>query len=232
MKEFKNLQIRSIEFLELGLKYEGSAAIFENLSLSPPMGKVVRVHGAAGAGKSTLLKIMAGLVAPTSGDYKINGESIAEMTFTDLIPYRLRIGYSFEMGGLLSNRTIAENLKLPLQFHQLLPIDQIELRVQSLLEYFGLEDVANTRPSEVSGSRRKAAIVARSLVADPDLLLLDDPTTGLSDENRKNLCMYIVAKRSEGQLQNVFVVSDDQKFCDDIIESTFVINKTGIIKAA
>jgi phospholipid/cholesterol/gamma-HCH transport system ATP-binding protein len=232
MVDEKDILIRSVQFIELGVAYESARPIFEGLTITPEMGKVVRVKGAAGSGKSTVLKIMAGLVAPSSGEYRINGQSISDMTFLDLIPYRLRIGYSFEIGGLLSNRTIEENLRLPLQFHQVMSVEKINERVANLIEFFGLEQVANTRPSEVSGSRRKAAVIARALIAEPELLLLDDPTTGLSDENKKNLSMYLVARRSEGFLQNVFIVSDDESFCETIVDSTIEIGNRGINEAA
>lgn len=224
--------IQVLEFIEMGLTLSPGKTVFSDFSLQLPTEKIVRIHGAPGSGKSSLLRMMAGLMEPTSGDFQINKESIREMTFRDFMPYRLKIGYSFEMGGLLSNRTVFENLALPLQFHQIFPPDIIREKVQELIALFGLEDVSRQRPSELSVNNRKSAVVARAVIHQPDVLLLDDPTTGLSEENKSRLKTFITEKRSKGILKHVFLCSDDLRFCENFVEKTIHIEKLKIRAAA
>jgi ABC-type multidrug transport system ATPase subunit len=199
------------ETLTYGRPTEPSPALSE-LSFDFPVGGCFGLHGEAGSGKSSVLRILAGLETPSEGRYLINDEDITEMSFEDFAPLRRRIGYSFELGGLMSNRTIRQNLMLPFFYHRTLSADLAEARVNEYLARFRLETVRDQRPAQVPGGMRKACVVARALIHAPELLLLDQPTAGLDQRGESTLKELIKEHRWEKGLKHVFIVSEDEAF--------------------
>lgn len=125
--------------------------------------KIIWLQSSEGAGKSTVLQLMAGLLQPQQGKYLINNENVAEMSFEEFLPYRLSIGYSFDYGGLINNRTIFENIILPLVYHKILPYEEARLQVDGLLKRFELEKFRNQRPAHIPGRVRKVACLLKKL---------------------------------------------------------------------
>lgn len=187
----------------------GERQILTDASCEFPIGKVVRLSGPAGAGKSSVLRLLVGLLQPDRGSFLINGLPTSEMSFEEFLPYRLQIGFGFEMGGLLNNRSLYENLALPLQYHRRLAEDGIRDRVQEMLARFNLQRDQNQRPFAVSGSQRKATCVARALVIEPQVLVLDDPTTGLSAVAKIALSDWIKTRLKDQTLRFVLVSTED-----------------------
>lgn len=175
-------QIRSLRLEKVVFGYEGRPAIFEDLNLDATQAPLVWLHGAPGLGKSSLLKILAGLVSPQSGHYWINDVDVLDLSFKEFLPYRLCIGYSFDTGGLLSNRTLYENLILPLLFHKRCAVHEAHARVMHWLERFDLARVKDLRPFAVTGGQRKSTVLLRSLIHHPQIVLLDDATSGLKQD--------------------------------------------------
>ncbi|MEQ1665382.1 MAG: ATP-binding cassette domain-containing protein, partial [Bdellovibrionales bacterium] len=108
----KRNDIDSMQINNLNLVLSEKKSLFGNLSFNIPANRVVWIRGEPGAGKSTLLRVFSGLVLPTSGEYLINHEIVSKMSFEEFLPYRCNIGYGFDYGGLINNRTILENLSL------------------------------------------------------------------------------------------------------------------------
>ncbi len=229
MKEFslKGLNqaptsIESIRFQQLSFAHEStlvlannnspSKLLFDHLNYEFMSGRCYWLRGLPGSGKSTLLRILVGLCFPTGGDFLINNLSVKEMSFEEFLPYRLKIGYSFDMGGLISNRTLFDNLMLPLTYHHFMPYKEAKEWVEHLGEEFAISSVMQLRPSRVSGSNKKAAVVARSLVLKPSVLVLDDPTTGLSESRVNKLIEILRQGIRDGLFKYVFVVSEDRNF--------------------
>lgn len=209
-------RIESIRFENLWFGHEGHDFILKQCDFEFPSNQIVWVKSPEGSGKSTLLQILAGLTLPTSGLYWMNEKNVTEMSFEEFLPYRLRIGYSFDYGGLLANRTIFDNLALPMLYHSLVPADIAKAHVQELIERFGLEKQATKRPADVPGRVRKLAILLRSLVLKPDLLLMDDPSVGLGQETVNALTQYLLELRDEGYLKHMFISSYDDKFMAEL----------------
>lgn len=207
-------KIQSLKFENLSFRHDGGEVLLNEVSFEFPVRKVVKVESRAGGGKSTLLKILAGLTEPTSGDYLINDQKINEMSFEEFLSLRLQIGYSFDLGGLINNTSLAENIILPLLYHKICTVDEARARTQQMLKIFGLEEVADRRPSLVTGSARKSTCLARALIMNPQMLLLDDPTTGLSVGVTERLVGQIQKQMREG-LEHVFICSDDQKILSE-----------------
>lgn len=197
--------ISKIEIKNLFHQLEDGNIVFENINVSLPTNEIVFLEGGAGSGRSMLLKMMAGLMMPGKGSVLINDLELSQMSFEEFLPTRLRIGYSFEFGGLLNNRTIRENLLLPMRYHSLVSVEEAEKRVDELCHKFELTKVAHLRPSSASGSQRKACIVARAFVLKPDLVLLDEPFAGLTTAAIHYLKKFISEEMQAGNLKHVFI---------------------------
>ena len=206
----KGLSIEKLQFQNLSLYYDSDNRIIDDCSFDFPMDQNIWIEGQGGRGKSTLLKILAGLSQPQEGRYLVNGHWVGDMTFEEFLPWRLKIGYAFDLGGLLNNRTLAENIKLPVMYHAGDQIEKYEIWVDQLLDHFELGEERNLRPASVSGGQRKLACILRAVSMKPEVLLLDDPDTGLGSVLSKKLAMFLDKSRREGWLKHVYVTSADQ----------------------
>lgn len=207
----KRKSIESIELEQVSVTFAGGRQILQDVSLKLPLGEVVWVRGKSGAGKSVLVKILSGLMSITSGRYLINNEAVNEMDFEDFKPYCLNMGYSFDYGGLINNRTIESNLLLPLDYHSAHTTSENRQAIENYLKIFGLTEVAQERPFSIVGGLRKAACVARAFVSEPQVLLLDDPTAGLRIGMIEKLKLLIQEKRQHGNLRHVFIATEDER---------------------
>lgn len=188
----------------------GKGKIFENLDfkITPGFSRITSSHG---GGKSILLRVLSGIVPVVEGQLFFDDLEVSQFVFEDWASLRKKIGYSFDFGGLLSNRTLFDNLMLPLQYHQFLNELEAQNKVEELLQKFDLFSDRFARPSEVTGSQRKAACVARSMVLDPEVLILDDPSTGLNPFVKKTLFKEIEIAQKERGLKFVIYTSDDSE---------------------
>lgn len=200
--------IQNLEFENLSFGFE-ERYVLENISLSVPSAPFVCVQAPSGGGKSTFLKILAGLLMPTKGRYLLNSESVGDMSLPEFLKYRLSIGYSFDSGGLLSNRSLLENLLLPLKYHRLVSEGEAEERALRWMSRFRLDWVMDRRPSAVTGHERKQTILLRSLIHHPQLVLLDDPTTGMKEWSMKEFFNLIHDLRTAGIVKQVIFASEN-----------------------
>ncbi|NQZ01280.1 MAG: ATP-binding cassette domain-containing protein [Bdellovibrionales bacterium] len=214
----KHESIEKLSFKSLDFEFSVQDRILLECDFEFPMNKVVAVQGNFGCGKSTILKLLATLIEPTAGEYWINDHLVNSMSFEELIPYRLKIGYGFDYGGLLNNKSLRENLMLPLQYHKLLSPEGINERIGELMEKFDLSFVGSHRPSSVSGSQRKLTCVLRALVMNPEMLILDNPTHGLNEKAVGLLIEEIQQRLASGELKHVFLVTDHKKMHEELIE--------------
>ncbi|MCB0414248.1 MAG: ATP-binding cassette domain-containing protein [Bdellovibrionales bacterium] len=199
---------RSLTVENMSLYYPEQGFVFKDLSFDFPLHEVVVFQGPRNSGKSSLLKILSGLSQPTSGTYKVNNQVISELTFDEFLPYRLRMGYGFDFGGLISNLTVYQNLILPLQYHKVKSMDHHD-QVMKYINLFGLESVMNERPAGISGGMRKEVCVARAFIMEPELVFLDDPTTGMSSENKRAFLNILEDRLRNGHLKHIFLSTED-----------------------
>jgi phospholipid/cholesterol/gamma-HCH transport system ATP-binding protein len=162
----------------VSLRY-GSKVILENLSLDIQQGAITCLIGLSGSGKSTILRLLNGLRRPDSGHAYVKGADVCHMKRRDLIDLRQTIGFSFQFAALFDSLTVAENVALPLIEHTRMSKPEIARVVAQALETVGLEQVADRLPAELSGGMLKRAGFARAVVTNPELVLYDEPTTGL-----------------------------------------------------
>lgn len=204
------LAIESLVLSEITAGH-GNSPLWDGISWRARAGFLYRVHGGSGSGRSTLIRLLAGLHAPLKGEYQLNGHNVYDYSFEEFLPMRLGIGFGFDMGGLLNNRTLRENLLLPLRYHKWGSEAEVQEQTNHILRLFGLEEVAEQRPSAVSGSQRKATCIARALIMDPQVLLLDDPTTGLNAKHVDVLNQEISRRMKSGQLRFAMAATDDAR---------------------
>lgn len=157
--------------------------LMEGLDLDVPRGGNLLVSGASGSGKSRLLKVMAGTERPRLGEVRIAGHLIWPGDGALSLAGRLRMGFAFAAGGLLSNLSLEDNVALPLRFLGLPPVEVVR-RTGAALERLGLGPVSRLRPHAISGTARKHANLARVLALEPELVLLDEPLEGLDVADR------------------------------------------------
>lgn len=211
MSQLHRLRVDSVRFENLTFGFEHGAKIFQQTSFDFPLDQIVWVKGESGAGRSTLLQILAGLLIPEQGAYFLNGENVTEMSFEEFLPYRLNIGYGFDLGGLLHNKTLEENLTLPLLYHKVLSANEAAQRAMIYMEDLGISKYQNSRPAVVPGGVRKLVCLIRALIMHPQVLLLDDPSVGLGQETALKYFDLIDELRQQGELRHVFLSSFDDK---------------------
>ncbi|MCH7643962.1 MAG: ATP-binding cassette domain-containing protein [Myxococcales bacterium] len=170
----------------------GERCIFDGLSCGFPRGRISVVLGASGAGKSTLIRMIGGLQKPDSGSIRLAGQDITAFSERELFKIRDRIGMLFQGGALLDSMTVAENVALPLCEHTRLSDADIQAEVNRRLVAVGLAETGHLYPRELSGGMSRRAALARAIVMDPEILLVDEPFSGLDPINVRRIEMLLV----------------------------------------
>jgi phospholipid/cholesterol/gamma-HCH transport system ATP-binding protein len=165
----------------------GSRQVYRNLDCRFPRGEISVLMGGSGAGKSTLLRLMAGLLRPDRGRVVVAGEEITALSERDLFRMRERIGMLFQGGALLDAMTVFDNVALPLREHSKLSETDIRAEVERRLVAVGLPDTGGLMPRELSGGMLRRAALARAIVTDPEILICDEPFSGLDPLNVRRI---------------------------------------------
>src|SRR5499426_3017500 len=157
----------------------GDHEVLRDINFSVARGSMMMLLGASGAGKSVILKLILGLLRPDTGVIYVNGERIDNMSETQLLRVRTDIGMLFQESALFDSLTVAENVGYRLYEETDMPMDQVRARIEEVLGFIGLRDFIDRMPSALSGGQRRRVAIARAMASKPNLLLFDDPTTGL-----------------------------------------------------
>lgn len=222
--------IQSLKFEGLVFGYESQDPIFDKVDFDFPMNQIVWARASSGSGRSSLLQLMAGLQSPQFGKYVINDENVCEMSFEEFLPFRLKIGYGFDFGGLLNNRTLLENVTLPLVYHELMSQSQANEKMQRIFEFLNASKFMHQRPAHVPGGIRKLTCLIRSIATEPDVLLLDDPSVGLGQETILKFFDVIKDLREIGKCQHIFVSSFDEKLMSCLEHTEIFVEQGQIYK--
>jgi phospholipid/cholesterol/gamma-HCH transport system ATP-binding protein len=165
----------------------GDRQVFRGLSCGFPRGQISVVLGGSGAGKSTLVRLIGGLIRPDEGSVRVAGQVVTRLSERQLFRVRDRIGMLFQGGALLDSMTVFDNVALPLREHSNLLEREIATEVKGRLNAVGLENVERLYPRELSGGMRRRAALARAIVTDPEIVLVDEPFSGLDPINVRRI---------------------------------------------
>lgn len=180
------------------------------LDLSVEKSEFIALMGPSGSGKTTLLNLIAGVDSPSAGSLNIDGENLHEMSREKLTLWRAkRVGYVFQLYHLMPVLTAFENVELPLLLHKMSKAERRE-RVEEVMEEVGLLDRMNHQPKELSGGQEQRVAIARALVADPSLIVADEPTGDLDRESADGI-LDLLQNLSLNQGKTVVMVTHDPK---------------------
>jgi D-methionine transport system ATP-binding protein len=197
-----------IDLIDVRKTFAGAAgAALDGVSLSVARGEVFGVIGQSGAGKSTLLRLINALELPSSGHVSVEGIDVAQLSAADLRALRRRIGMIFQNFGLLSSRTVADNVAFPLKLAGV-PRGERHAKVVELLARVGLVDHAAKYPAQLSGGQKQRVGIARALATNPDILLCDEATSALDPETTRSVLALLRALNQELGLTIVLITHE------------------------
>jgi len=182
--------------------------VLRNLDFTVRRGETVVILGGSGSGKSVLLKHMNALLRPERGAVLFAGENLAELDETHLPPFRRRIAMLFQLAALFDSMSVFDNVAYPIREWHLMPETEIPARVRELLDVVELEGTEQLAPAELSGGMRKRVGLARALALQPEVLLYDEPTTGLDPVVAQKINLLIRDLQRRFGLTSVVVTHD------------------------
>lgn len=187
----------------------GANHVLRDFSLDLHKGENLAVLGKSGSGKSVLIKCIVGLIEPDEGEIVVFGKSILDMGHEELDQVRARIGFLFQSNALYDSMTVRENLEFPLRRHWLAKekLDAEKLVIEAL-DDVGLGHTINMMPSELSGGMRKRIALARTLILKPDIILYDEPTTGLDPITAREISRLIVKVQQKYNTSSLIISHD------------------------
>jgi len=187
----------------------GRHEVLRDIELDVPRGQTLAIVGESGCGKTVLLKTMIGLIQPTGGRVLFDDQNLSELPERELTQQRIRFGFLFQSAALFDSLTVGQNVAFPLRQHRKMGEDEVRSAVLGRLAEVGLPDnVVHKRPAELSGGMRKRVGLARALVMDPEILLYDEPTTGLDPIMSDVINELIHRTRQRGEVTGVVVTHD------------------------
>ena len=197
--------------------------VLRDVSFTVPKGSTRFLLGASGSGKSVLLKLILGLLRPDGGTIEVNGQRIDNLPEADLLRIRSGIGMSFQENALFDSLTVNENVGYRLYEETDMPLEDVRRRVDEVLEFVGLTQLADRMPTEISGGQRRRVGIARAMASNPALLLFDDPTTGLDPITAASVDEEIVKLRD---LHHITTVVATHQIRDAFYIATHTATKT------
>lgn len=205
-------------------------AILKGIDLTVQKGENLVVLGKSGSGKSVTIKCMVGLVKADKGSIKLFDTDIASLNNDALNKTRIKIGFLFQNSALYDSMTVRENLEFPLKRHfKKLSVKDVDTAVTEVLESVGLAEAIDKMPSELSGGMRKRIGLARTLILKPEIILYDEPTTGLDTITSREISELILEVQKKYKTTSVIITHD--MACARLTGDRLVILKDGVITA-
>lgn len=206
----------------------GEKEVLRDMNLTLKRGENLVIFGKSGSGKSVTIKCLVKLLEPDSGNIKVLDEDITRLKGYELNELRKKVGFLFQSAALYDSMTVRENLEFPLRSKDL-PKDELDAIVAEALESVGLPDAGELMPSELSGGMRKRIGLARTLILKPEIMLYDEPTTGLDPITSKEISNLIVQVQEKHHTSSIIITHDVE--CARITANRMIILKDGKIEA-
>lgn len=204
--------------------------VLRGVDLHVKKGENVVVLGKSGTGKSVLIKCLVGLERPDSGTIEILGQDISRLNYGEMNALRLRIGFLFQNAALYDSMTVRENLNFPLRQHKKkMPQDRKDAQIMEMLDNVGLVDSIDQVPSKLSGGQSKRIGLARTLILRPEIMLYDEPTTGLDTGTAKEISELICKMRKKYNISSITITHDMP--CAKMTADRIILMKDGIVYA-
>ena len=205
--------------------------VLDRASVAFAKGASTVIMGPSGCGKSTLLKVAAGICVPDSGEVLVEGRPLGELSSRGLLDFRRTSGFMFQDAALWANKSIFENLALPLQFHQpSLAPEEVRRRVLASLERGGLEASADLRPAQMSMGENKIASFLRAVILEPELLFLDEPTPSIDHAALEKIMAMIREMKQRGC--TIIAVTHDAHLTAMLANDLVVLKQGRVLAAA
>jgi len=187
----------------------GEKEVLRGINLELKRSENVVVLGRSGVGKSVAIQCIVGLLKPDSGSLKVFGDEVAEMSDRDLKQLRIKTGFLFQSGALYDSMTVRENLEFPLtRVLKLKDQREIDKRVEEALDSVGLLEAIDKLPSDLSGGMRKRAGLARTIIVNPEIILYDEPTTGLDPITSREISDLILSIQKKYKTSSIIITHD------------------------
>lgn len=206
----------------------GDLHVLKNISFELNRGENMVVLGQSGCGKSVLIKCMVGLIEPDGGAIVILGENPHNLTIKELNALRKKIGFLFQSGALYDSMTVRENLAFRFREEKEMKEAEINQLIEEALEQVGLPDTGNKMPSELSGGMRKRIGLARTIILKPEIILYDEPTTGLDPITSKEMSELILSIQKRHQCTSIIITHDIE--CAKLTSNKVMLLKDGVVK--
>ena len=204
----------------------GNTQILKGVDLTVKKGENLVVLGKSGSGKSVLIKCLVGLVTADQGELKVFDTDITKLNNHQLNAVRIKIGFLFQNSALYDSMTVKDNLSFPLKRHsKKLTSLEVENSIIEALESVGLEEAINKMPSELSGGMRKRIGLARTLILRPEIILYDEPTTGLDTITSREISELILSIQKKYKTTSIIITHD--MACAKLTGDRLVILKDG-----
>ncbi len=200
----------------------GDNHVLNDFTLDVFKGENIVVLGKSGSGKSVLIKCIIGLMKQDKGDINVLGKSVADLSSDELDQLRSKVGFLFQSNALYDSMTVRENLEFPLRRHgKSLSQSEMDMAVQQALESVGLAHTENMMPSELSGGMKKRIAIARTLILKPEIILYDEPTTGLDPITGKGISELILEIQRKFNTSSIIISHD--MHCVKIVANRIVM---------
>ena len=203
----------------------GKNEVLKDINLKIKKGENLVVLGKSGSGKSVLIKCLVGLIEPDDGKVILFGKSISDLNDEELNLARKKVGFLFQSAALYDSMTVRENLEFPLRDSKSKLKEETEVLVLEALKNVGLEDAIDKMPSELSGGMRKRVGLARTLILKPEIILYDEPTTGLDPITSKEISRLILDIQKKNNTASIIITHDVE--CARITANRMIIIKDG-----
>lgn len=208
-KQVLNSSLDKVMLINNLCKSFGDRHILINFNLELIRGESVVVLGKSGSGKSVLIKCVIGLLRPDKGSIKIFGKNIPDLNHDELDQVRAKIGFLFQSNALYDSMTVRENLEFPLRRHWIeVSQEEVDKMVEDALEDVGLRHTIDMMPVELSGGMRKRVALARTLILKPEIILYDEPTTGLDTITSKEIIELMIEIQEKYNTSSLIISHD------------------------